>query len=129
QRRLPGAAHAGDAGEEPDGEAGVDAAQVVLAAAAQLDPAARRLPPLLGHVHLLAAREVGAGERAGGGADLLGAAGGDDAPAVHARARPHVDDVIGGADGLLVVLHHDHGVAAIAEAGERGEEPRVVALV
>ena len=61
--------------------------------------------------------------------DVLGRAGGDDAPAVHAGARPHVDDVIGGADRLLVVLDDEDGVAEIAEAPQRLEEARVVALV
>ena len=36
--------------------------------------------------------------------------------AMDAGARPHIDDMIGGADGFLVMLHHDHGVAEIAQA-------------
>jgi hypothetical protein len=37
--------------------------------------------------------------------------------------------VVGGAHRLLVVLDDDDGVAEIAKLLERGEEPRVVALV
>ena len=33
------------------------------------------------------------------------------------------------ADGVLVVLDHEHGVAEIAQVAERGEQPLVVALV
>ena len=53
----------------------------------------------------------------------------DDRAAVDARARPHVDDVIGGADRILVMLDHQHGVAEIAQPAERGEQHVVVALV
>ena len=42
---------------------------------------------------------------------------------------PEVDDVVGGADRLLVVLDHEHGVAEVAQALERVEQPAVVALV
>ncbi len=52
----------------------------------------------------------------------------DVAPLV-ARAGPQVDDMIGGADGVLVVLHDDDGVAEIAKLPERAEQPGVVALV
>ena len=42
--------------------------------------------------------------------------GDDDLAAVLAGARPDVDDVVGDADGLLVVLDDDHGVAEVAQA-------------
>ena len=46
-----------------------------------------------------------------------------------ARPRAHVDDVVGRAHGLLVVLHHDDGVAQVAQPQQRVDEPPVVALV
>ena len=49
--------------------------------------------------------------------------------AVNAGAGPDVEHVVGGADGVLVVLHHDHGIAEIAQPLERFQQPRVVALV
>ena len=49
--------------------------------------------------------------------------------AMHAGAGPDIDDVVGGADGVLVVLDHDHGVAEVAQPPQRFEQPRVVALV
>ena len=53
----------------------------------------------------------------------------DDVAAVRAGAGADVDQVVGGADAVLVVLDHDDGVADVAQALERADEPRVVALV
>ena len=44
-------------------------------------------------------------------------------------ARTHVDEVVGLAHRLFVVLDDDHGVAEIAQLPQRREETRVVALV
>ena len=46
-----------------------------------------------------------------------------------AGAGPDVEHVVGGADGVLVVLDDDDGVAEVAQALEGFEQPRVVALV
>ena len=54
---------------------------------------------------------------------------GDDVAAVLARARAHVDEPVGAAHHLLVVLDDDHGVAEVAEPLERADQPVVVALV
>ena len=48
------------------------------------------------------------------------------APAVHARPRAHLDDVIGGADRVFVVLDDDHRVADVAQALERRDHLDVV---
>ena len=61
--------------------------------------------------------------------DVLGRSGRHDPPAVHAGARAHVDDVVGGADGLLVVLDDQHAVPQVAQLDERVQQARVVALV
>ena len=53
----------------------------------------------------------------------------DHVAAVLAGAGPEVDDVVGGADRLLVVLDDDDGVAEIAQPRERREQRAVVALV
>ena len=50
-------------------------------------------------------------------------------PAQLARARAHVYDVVRRADGVLVMLHHDDGVALVPQALEGGDEAVVVALV
>ena len=38
------------------------------------------------------------------------------------RAGAHVDDMIGGADDFLVVFHHHHRVAKVAQAGEGADQ-------
>ncbi len=61
--------------------------------------------------------------------DVPGRAFGDDAAAVFAGAGAHVHHMVGRFDGLLVVLHHDHRVAEVAQFRQRLQQPRVVALV
>ena len=61
--------------------------------------------------------------------DLRAGALGDDVPAVLARARPHVDEPVGAAHHLLVVLDDEHGVAEVAQPLERRDQLVVVALV
>ena len=46
-----------------------------------------------------------------------------------AGAGADVEHMVGGADRVLVVLDHDHGVAEVAQALQRFEQPRIVALV
>ena len=58
-----------------------------------------------------------------------GVALGDDFAAMDAGAGADVDEKIRRADRLLIVLHHDHRVAEIAQALQRLQEPRIVALV
>ncbi len=50
-------------------------------------------------------------------------------PPSDARARPHVDDVVGRPDRVLVVLDHQHAVAEVAQPRQRRQQARVVALV
>ena len=54
---------------------------------------------------------------------------GDDLAAMDTRAGAHIDDVIGGADRVLVMLDDEDGVAEIAQAAQRGEQHVVVALM
>ena len=54
---------------------------------------------------------------------------GDDVAAVLAGARAHVDEPVGAAHHLLVVLDDEHGVAEVAQPLERADQPVVVALV
>ncbi len=56
-------------------------------------------------------------------------AGVDDAAAVLPRPGADVHHVVRGPDGLLVVLHHDHRVAEVAQPLERADQPLVVTLV
>ena len=75
-----------------------------------------------------AAQEL-AGQRVRRGLDVVDRALGDDLAAVLAGARAHVDDPVGRAHRLLVVLDDDQRVAEVAQALQRADQARVVALV
>ena len=49
--------------------------------------------------------------------------------AVDARTRAHIDDVIRRADGILIMLYNDHGVAQIAQPSQRFEQAVIILLV
>ena len=76
-----------------------------------------------------AAGDVGAGQRIGSFHDLVRRALRDQLAAVTPRARAEVDHVVGAADGLFVVLDHQHRVAEIAQLFEREQQTVVVAMV
>ncbi len=104
--------------------------QIVAARAFQDQHAARiDAMPARGHRDLPAPGEILARQRVRGEPDLLGRALRDDLPAVLARAGTHVHDVVGRADGIVVVLDDDHAVAEVAQVLQRREQPVVVALV
>ena len=75
------------------------------------------------------AGEVLAGDRGGVGHDLGGGAVGHEEAAVFAGAGAEVEDVVGFADGVFVVLDDEDGVAEIAQGFEGGDEALVIALV
>ena len=81
------------------------------------------------HWDLALSGQVLAGDAVGIGHDRLGRAFGDDVAAMDAGARPHIDNPIGGADRLLVVLDDDDRVAEVAQPLQGREQPPVVALV
>jgi hypothetical protein len=83
----------------------------------------------LRHLDPPPAGQIIAGQRFRIGGDLGGRALGDDVAAVDAGRRAHVDQVVGGADRVLIVLHHQHGVAEVAQPPQRAQQPLVVALV
>ena len=60
---------------------------------------------------------------------VVDGAGADHLAAVPSRPGPEVDHVVRLPDGLLVVLHHHHRVAQVAQAVQGGQEAVVVALV
>ena len=116
---MPAPRHAGDGDEHAEREAHVDVLQVVLARAAiviasPLPRAARRR-----HLDARAAGEVRARERLAVLLDRVGRALGDDASAELAGAGTEVDDPVGRAHRLFVVLDDEHGVAEIAQAPQR----------
>jgi len=61
-------------------------------------------------------QQIATSLRVCGAGYVLGRAFGDQAAAALASARTDVDDVVGTADGVFVVLHHHQGVARVAQA-------------
>ena len=130
QRGLPRSRHPGHGGEDTKGDLDVQVAEVVLARADDPEHIPfRRLAALLGHAHPELFPQIA--RREGGRVlqDIIDLPLDHHVPAVLPRPGSQVDDVVGGADGLLVVLDHDHRVAEVAEFAEGAEEACVVALV
>src|SRR5438552_5437467 len=128
ERRLAGARDAGHADELPDRELDVDPLQVVHPRATD-DERAVVVLAAGRHLDLSRAREELPRDRPRHTLDLGGTPLRDDAAAVLARSRAHVDEPVGRAHHLLVVLDHEHGVAEIAQPLERADQAPVVALV
>ena len=89
-------------------------------------PGGRRL---LGNFDLQLAGQILPGQAARLGGDFFGRAHGDDLAAAHARARAEIDDRVGGPHRVFVVLDDDHRIAQVAQLGQRGQQPVVVARV
>ena len=110
----------------PSGNRHVDRLEVVLARAADDERLAVARAALRRRRDRALAREELARRRRLALEHVVDRALHDDASAVHAGARPHLDDVIGGANRVLVVLDDDHGVADVAQALERRDHLDVV---
>ena len=52
-----------------------------------------------------------------------------DLAAVHAGARADIDHVVRRADGVFIMLDHNHGIAEIAQVNQGAEQALVVALM
>ncbi|MNK74930.1 hypothetical protein D3C87_944540 [compost metagenome] len=128
---LAAAGHAGDAGEQADGDLAGDILEVVAGGAADLQhPLAVDRAAALGRQFDFArAGQVLPGQGVGVGHDLGGRALGADFAAVDACGRAHVDDIVGGHDRLFVMLDHKDRVAEVAQAPEAFQQAGVVALV
>src|SRR5699024_8312362 len=73
---------------------------------------------LAGRYHSQDLGEELAGVALGDGRDLLGGAGREDRASAGAALGTEVDDPVGGADDIEVVLDDDHGVALVDEAAQ-----------
>ena len=60
---------------------------------------------------------------------FAGSAGKDDSPSQATSFRTHINDVIGSQHHVLVMLHHNDGVANVAQFLQRVYQALVVALV
>ena len=128
--RLPRAAHAGDRGEQPERNGGVDILEIV----GPRPPDDERPPE----------RRTAGGRNRNAALSPQVASGHRWVPvrqelrrrpleyhlaAVHPRARPEIDHVVGGPDRLFVVFDDYHGIPEIAQAPQRRQQPPVVPLM
>ena len=121
QRALARTGDACDGGQQTDRECRIAVLEIVLTGATDGEPApvGHALPRVLAHPELPGKVGPGPGsrgrlQRAGGGRALE-----KHLTAFGAGAGSEFNQFIGGAHGFLVVLDHDHRVAAIAESPER----------
>ena len=129
ERRFAAAGNAGDAGEESERNLGGDVLQIVAARADELQPAVSGCGRRSGMAISRAPTRYWPVSELRMAHDVGGRAFGDDLAAMDAGAGADIDHIVGGADRVLVVLDHDHGVAEVAQPFQRFEEPRIVALM
>ena len=103
--------------------------QVVEASTVDGEPTFGKRPPLLRERDLLKAREEFSRDRLRGVPEIAHTALGGDVSALQSGDRANVHQVIGGLDGLLVMLNHQHGVAAIPQFFQCPDQLLVVVLV
>ena len=101
----------------------------MLARAADHERVAVSGAALRGHGDLHFAGQILPGDGALAARDLLRCAGADHFPAVHARARADVDEIVRRAHGVLIVLDDDERVAEVTQLAQRAQQLFIVALV
>ena len=118
QGRLAGAGDAGEGDQTVERDTYVDVLQIVFAGAEDLDMAVF----IIGGIGLLGLGDLGftleifPGQGVSVPQQLLGGAVEDHLAAPFAGARADVEDAVGGEHDLRVVLHHQQGVAGVAQA-------------
>ena len=129
QTGLSRTGHAGDADEGSQRNVHIHIFQIVLPRAANAQGLAVPRPPGSGNRDFLHAGQVLSRYGTGAVYDILQRSRRHDLAAVTARPGAHVYNKIGGAHGVLVVLHHDQGVAQIPQMLQRPQQLIVVPLV
>ena len=128
--RLPGTAHPGNHVEQPEGNGHVDVLEVVGPRAPDDELAPERGPPDTGDGNAELAPQIAPGQRRVPVRRQLRRG-----PLEHHLSaedpgpRPQIDHVVGGPDGLLVVLDHHHRVPEVAQPPQRRQQQPVVPLV
>ncbi len=119
---FAGAGDAGDAAEQAERDVEIDAAQVVDARAGEVEVLAAGLAAVFGDGDGGAAGEIFAGDGVGVGGDFGDGAGGEQLAAELAGAGAEVEQVVGGADDVGVVLDDEDGVAEVAQVVHDADE-------
>ena len=132
QGTLAAAAHSGHTDEALEWKLDPDLLQVVKPCLPDNQPGASTPRGCAGSAACVQQRvakrgtEKLRGQRARAAHQLLHGAGAYQPSTAHPAPRSQVQDVLGPADRLLVVLDHDHGIALVLELFQRVEQPPVV---
>src|SRR3954471_21410825 len=115
ERGFSGTGNAGDHGEKTERKLHVDIFEIVGAGAEDVDGFAVGAAALRRDGDAGEAAQIASGEGIGAGGDLLGLAVGHQIAAGIASARTEIDNEIGAANGVFVVLDDEDRVAEIAK--------------
>ena len=129
QGAFAGAGNAGYTAERSEREIDRHVFQVVVRHAFQPDRFSVAFFAFRRNLDLEFAGEILSCQGAFGSGDFIRLSRGNDFAAVHTGARTEVQHIVGGADGVHVMLHHDDRVADIAEPFERGEQFVIIPLM
>src|SRR5271170_6919172 len=129
ERGLARSRDAGDADEHVQRYLDIDALEVVAACAAQLEAFLSGFTAARGNGDGELSVELAAGDGVRVALDLFNGSGGEDAAAELACSRTEVEEIVGGADHVRVVLYDEDGVAEVAEVVEDADELGSVARV
>ena len=75
------------------------------------------------------ARKILPGEAGGIGSDFRWLALRHQPPAALAGFRADIHQIIGAADRILIMFHHQHSIAEVAQTPQRDQQPFIVALM
>ena len=127
--RFAAAGNSGDAGYNALGDIYINVFKIVLGSAAYVYKALIGLAALGRNGDFPLSAQVLSGERLRAGTDILDRSCRDDITAVHARSGAYINDVVGSAHGVLIVLDDYERIAEIAQILKRFQKLLVIALV
>ena len=126
QRRFAAARDAGDDDKAAERKRHINALQIMLRGAPDMNRFARALPPLRGNRNLHRASEILPGKRMRIGANFRGSSLPHQFSAEPSGARTQIDHVIGALDGFGIVFHHQHRVSHVAKGRQRIQQAVVI---
>ena len=129
QAGFSGAGHAGNAGKGAQRNLHIHIFQIVFTGSPDREEFAVSGSPGSGDGNLLRPGQILTGNRTRAGNDILQGARGHNLAAVAACAGAHIHQKIGGPHGVLVMLHHDQGVAQVPQMLQGCQQLVVIPLV
>ena len=129
QAGLAGAGDTGDAGKGSQGYGHIHVLQVVFPGPPDGQELPVPRPPVLRHRDLLFAGEILPRDGIRAVQNVLQGPRGNDPAAVASRPGAHIHNIVRGAHGVLVVLHHDQGIAQVPQVLQSRQKLIVVPLV